>query len=106
MNMMEQVLEVPQQEVITKDNASVTANAVTFYQVLDAAAAAYDVAYLQNDILNLTMTNIRTAMGSMDLDELHCHRGKIISRLLRVVEATVSPWGIKITRNEIKDIEP
>src|SRR3569623_3649987 len=87
MNMMEQVLEVTQQEVITKDNASVTANAVTFYQILEAAAAAYEVANLQNAVLSLTMPNIRTVMGSMDLDELLRHRDEINSRLQRVVDA-------------------
>ncbi len=106
MNVMEQVLAVPTQEVITKDNASISADAVAFFQVLNAAQAAYQITNLETAILNLTKTNIRSVMGSMDLDELLSNRDIINERLLRVVDEAAEPWGIKMTRVEIKDIQP
>ncbi len=105
-NMMEQVVDVPQQEVITSDNAMVSADGVVFFQVMDAAKSAYRVNDMYRAILNITMTNIRSVMGSMQLDELLSKRDTINSRLLAVVDEAASTWGIKVTRIEIKDINP
>ena len=106
MNMMERVLEVPSQEVITRDNAMVQVDGVAFFQVLDAAKATYEVNELENAILNITMTNIRTVMGSMDLDALLSQRDEINHAILGVVDQASTPWGVKMTRIEIKDINP
>src|SRR5436853_2553412 len=105
-NMMEQVSSSPGQEVSTRDNATVTVDGVAFFQVFDAAKASYEVANLQQAIIVLTMTNIRSVMGGMDLDQVLSHRDEINERLLRVVDAAVSPWGVKVNRIEIRDIVP
>jgi regulator of protease activity HflC (stomatin/prohibitin superfamily) len=105
-NMMETVLDVDQQEVITRDNAMVVADAVAFYQVVDAAKAAYEVRDLEMALKNITQTNIRSVLGSMDLDEALSNRDSINVRLLGVIDAASTPWGVKVTRVEIRDLAP